>query len=1120
MRLLVYGGTLYAERRRIGDWPSSVSPQFLQGTAGLSELRPVYGVGILDDCPFVIFRIMLMHERRNYPFTVLLDPGERWKDFGWNGARLLWLLFDKVADKGSALIKEPESFQSEQDLDRLLTQVSEEKAQPPVPEDEAAEHSGEHFLHLWTGALTLERPLVMGFGDAELGLAERPREAEMARRLELLPLTLRGGLGWVMGGNEEYAAALGTKLIFDNSKTAEAGEDVACLVESGGEWLSGCREVEKKVEEGSIKDATLAELFSKPLAVWEREQRGAFPDYTTKDLLEDLSCIRHLLQGTSEQAWLDSSERLKVILDRQQRGPFNKTIEELYERLTSSAKQLDENGTRHYLRKLYDNGGALADLGLEESQLQEKTAVEFAVERGLYPSEGSVPQFIRFEVAKRLLQREEKAEDIPPRLRTEWNKGQLSDEQKRELRKVALERTVELPEGMSCWAEVLTTSESLEVASQVVWRHAVEGRATWNCDYLLFGKDPGGARLLEQHQALVQGVIGEAIKVLEEGDLSAPKLLEHARGWLDAAGRTEVRRVMSLRNKTYLADVGLENWRGLRGLRRRFVGDVAPQEVDPEEQKYLAVELRELSAGITSETSAPFLFDVIGLFDFPAIIKANVGMRETIDQLATLRPDLASEGGENWVRGWREIAARELISTHADRYWRKFKEDAAIFFAKSNQSEVRAFKLNELYDEGEDNPLKDLFSQLMFESEGDREMVYGSILSDKQLEIKKDEKVRQALQAALSEAISEGRSFDPLFRRLAPYEKVLETLRQILPDERQRARLASAEKEFRASKVKGYREQVFNLLTGKDGSPADADAFNNLKKSLSGGRKAEAELFDEAVGQAVADLLGSPHKVTFMERFGQNEQTIKAIKKCLPNVGIDQMLDEAIAEHLDERLRRDLDWYLCEGGKSDKLVEKLGKEKNPEVLTAACDAVMTNCLADGSKWKTVYDEVMLMTTRDGERKLRLSPKDPFVIFFSNLSPEVQQEVLLATYEQNRDRFHEMALHAYELRSKYDKALRENGKGETNPLRDAVLAFLLTKHGYAAKNKLLPSTQFRTKVGLDRYLFKLREFLPAGAEVNGQSAPESPESGEREQGATPKQGFRSWLSQWKKPGGQS
>lgn len=1130
MRLLVYGGTLYAERRRIGEWPPSVSSQFLQGTAGLSELRPAYGVGLLDDSPFVIFRMMLMHERRNYPFTVLLDPGERWSDFGWNGARLLWLLFDKAADKGSALIKEPESFQSEQDLGRLLTHVKEEDGPPPGPEDEAAEREGERFLHLWTGALTHEGPLVMGFGDAELGLAERPREAEMTRRLELLPLSLRAGLGWVMGGNEDYAAALGTDLILDSSRTAEAGagEDVRLLIERGRGWLSDWKEVGEKVRERSVEDAPLVALFSKSLPVWEREQQDNFPHYSTKDLLEDVSCIRRLLpgagEGEGEREQPAPTDHLRDILEGRHRGPLNKTIEGLYEWRNTSVRELDPDGTRHYLRKLYDNGGPLA---VEESRLHRGAAVEFAVERGLYPSEGPVPQSIRFEVFKRLLQLEERAEDIPPKLLAEWK--ELTSDQKREVWDVALERSAELPEGMSCWATYLQDPTQKDIAAQVVWRHAGENLAAWNRDYLLFGDDPGGAQLLESHPDLLHGVLGEAVKALENESLSASHLSASARDWLVAAGRTGLRPTMSLETKTYLANKGLENWRGLFNLKQAFQGPAAgpPRPAAPEEQEYLVGELRELSARITDGMRAPFLLDIVKLFDLPKMVGANVGMREALDYLAALRPGLAGEAGENWVLGWREIATVEVFTTkHAPRYWRKFREDAAAYFAEPVwPADKVLFKLKELSEGGTDDPLKKLLRGLLFAGDAEREVVYGKRLTAVRTEFEKDETVREALRAAFDGAVQEGQSLDGIFRRLAPHQKTLETVRQALT-EKQRAHLARAEQQFRDSRSRDYMRQVFRLLSGTDGRPADDAAFIDLKNNLTAGGKADADLFGRAVSEAVAELLTSPYKRPFLERFGESTRTINEIKKCLPLDATVRELDEALAEHRYRQLCDNLEWYLCGGGDGDKLAEKLSKEKNPEVLTSAADAVMKRCLADDTKWKTLYDGLMLMTTKDGERKLRLNPRDAFVKFFGHLSPDLQQRVLRAAFNHRKDLFHEMTLRAYEKRQKYDTAVREKRQGEENALRDAVLAFLTGpegSEGYVAKIKLIPSTRLNREQ-LDRYLRKFRKFLPDEAEGDGQPAPgpeqtAAPAPAAPEQGA-PRQGVWGWFGRWKKTGGES
>lgn len=1088
MRLLVYGGTQYAERRRIGDWPASISAQFLQSPTGLSQMRAVYGVGVADESPFVIFRSMRMHERRTYPISVLLDPGALWHEFGWNGARLLWLLFDKAADKGSSLIKEPERFHSAQDLERLLGQVLKEDAPPPRPEGTEAEEAAEGFLHLWAGALPLEQPLTMGFGEGRLGLAERPSYAEMAHRFDRLPLPLRGALGWVMGGNESYAATFGVNLIFDDGKTGERQAEAGPLVERGRGWLSDWRAVEEQA--ARFEGTPLARALAVPLREWEQEQRPRFPNYTREDLLDDVRCVRALLPGAPETdgegAPPDVRKRLSEVLDGRMRGPLNQIIEGLFQnRLSSSKGLLSPEGTRFVLQKLYGGAGSLSDLGVtDETHLQPEVAISYTVEGRTYPSEKDVPQFIRFEVLKRLLASELEAADVPRRLLSEvGHLPPLSVEQARELVEAAVERMARSSEGLSLWLPHADDRDFGPLirgaAKKIAWRHVGRAEAAWQRDYLLFGDDPDGASLFERSPDLAMTVVREAIAVLKRDGRAGGPLAERARKWLSAAGHTELRPRMSLEDKTYLAGLGLETWSGLRDLRRAFddPATVVQGQADPAEQKYLVGELRELSAAAAGGTEAPPLRAIVALFDLPEMIKADARIREAIDVLAELKPDMGGAHAEQWVLGWREIARKELLGPHAARYESKFQNEAARFVLSPGQSQkISSFKLKELAGGGEEDPLRELLGVLLFEGGPDYDRAYGKRLNDARAEFKNDETVQAALRGAFKRRAGDREKLTGMLRRLDSYKDARDAIKQALGD-RERMQLDDAAKQFGDEKLAGYRRRVFAVFSGQQGGPHDADAFLSLAREV----KADSSVFSLAVAQATEELLESEHADSFLKNFSQNTRTIKALKECLPPA-IQDKLDEAIAEFSSRRLSEELERWLVETNtKPEVLVVMMAgplKAGKNGTLKAAADAAMMRCIADEKKWKAVYEGRMLTNDR-GVLRVKIDSTDEFTYFFKYLSPAVQQQVVYAALLYNKDRFYELLARAY------DSKFGPQKWSEGNTFRDAVLAFLLTPGGAHAKEKFIVSegkTSEKDRIKVDKNLSKLQPSLPQGAEA--------------------------------------
>jgi hypothetical protein len=204
-RILAYGGNKYAERVRVGRWPTIecgvMSDRYAARDGAIS-----FGVGLTGGHPFLILRqIQDSHQRGGYPYTVLLDPGrEGWERIGWNGALLARNL---LADTEMAEI--------------ILHRVEEwnEMAMAAFVNGlgraiEEADNGDDAPLlnRLWLGVQSRDTPLIVSSKELFDGVIE---PADLASCLARLPACFRVGNGWLIGGGMVQAKAYGSMLVFD-----------------------------------------------------------------------------------------------------------------------------------------------------------------------------------------------------------------------------------------------------------------------------------------------------------------------------------------------------------------------------------------------------------------------------------------------------------------------------------------------------------------------------------------------------------------------------------------------------------------------------------------------------------------------------------------------------------------------------------------------------------------------------------------------------------------------------------------------------------------------------------------------------------------------------------------
>ena len=216
MRLLVYGGNQHGERRRIGEWPDEIASQVFQDTYGSSMRNPSFGVGLLDDRPFLILRKIENFGDRAYPLVILFDPArDTWEHFNWNGAHLLWSLYGTMDSPGIKLLTDPESFHTDEHLAQLLAEIDQSI---PANDKSSEITEPERLLDLWSGAVFANSALIAPVNPQVTGFSSRPDLTSLSALISKLPSSLRCGKGWLFGGRDRHAEALGTHLVFDDGK--------------------------------------------------------------------------------------------------------------------------------------------------------------------------------------------------------------------------------------------------------------------------------------------------------------------------------------------------------------------------------------------------------------------------------------------------------------------------------------------------------------------------------------------------------------------------------------------------------------------------------------------------------------------------------------------------------------------------------------------------------------------------------------------------------------------------------------------------------------------------------------------------------------------------------------
>lgn len=560
MRLFAFGGTSYNERCRLGVWPDLLVGA-LQDVYGLTEDRISYGLGTLGQQPFLLLRRHQDRQLRGgYPLTVLVDPGEGvWQRFGWNAARLIACLMDGEGAPGAALMAEPERFASTAALQALFDAVRPPRSPGPrdLPPDVCA---------VWLAPLFSEETVVVR--SARLGFDRMPEPAMLASVLDSLPIALRLGRGWLVGGGRNHGTVYGSALVVDEG----AMEDLA----TPGAFERGRRLWEAITVPAGVPAEVLDEVLALPVWRW---------DPGPGELLRQLELARELDSPgkveTKDWAW---------VMGGGGRGAIGACLRrKASDALVGRGAPLSAEETSALL-SLHEADGASLE-GALAGQLHERTVLDWLASRGVppaaFPGGLAVPAHIRRVAWEAYLDRIETGWPAALEQGLQDLTGQ-ADAQEIEVlaQKAVLNSLATKGGGFELWLPLCKDVRWGPVVQGVLRRrvraHARNRGPDWIRHYLALGGDPGGAWLSQDPTGAVLG--DEMVRGLLT--LRDEEMLIEAESWLRGLAGSPLRRALRTDLKLQVADRVGREWESLRVLRSLVLGEPGPgPERSPAEQR-------------------------------------------------------------------------------------------------------------------------------------------------------------------------------------------------------------------------------------------------------------------------------------------------------------------------------------------------------------------------------------------------------------------------------------------------------------------------------------------------------------------------------------------------------
>ena len=992
MRLLVYGGNEHSERRRIGNW-LTIAPQVFQDTYGSSMRSASYGVGILDENPFLILRKIENFGQRAYPLVVLFDPGrDTWRRFQWNGAHLLWSLFGSIDSAGINVITEPENYHTEEDLERLLVQVD-ENVMPEADHD--ALKSGAQLLDLWAGAAFGKSAVIVPIDQQVMGFASRPDLKALCWLVEKLPRSLRCGRGWLFGGRDNHAESLGARLVFDDGKfdpPAENEKKALLEVTRRGAYLRATLESASRM--GDDEGAELKEDLSKPLFEWSDQN---------EESIGDIGLFNELKNSLNDDVVVrpqDIDERFERINRRLKLGSA------LSEQIAAGANQLIERADRNLTAQetifiLNRHQQQRKPVKIKEkilSNLNKEAACSFFVDNRVFPADASgfMPEGIRTEVSEKLLGTEKSVANIPEAFRKEAVSSPAYPEQDlKSLLDIAVNRSAEFDRGLLEWRKLFAdelTGPAVRTAVQTAALHRTQADNHDSlADYLLLADDAGGVRLAEIKPAFKQvemlaSLLGFITTQLDSE--SEPGLAQKAKAWLAKLAESDLRLVLDLDDKDKIASLIKHGWESYVCMRRAYLGQpdssVVPA-VDKRERTFLSRELAEAAEPWKKPKFIPDLERLTQLF-------APDSLSALVKSVINFEPVLTEGDARKWVEGWRDLSKNEA-GLNEDQRSACLTKHRSEFIRLMLETDVPLRKTDQLTDLDSDS-LKGLFRGLLVEGEAETDGARSHRLSQVLGDAYASNEIKQAIQEVYGELAFKDELKQVMVRRLVAHLRAAAAMEKRLTPE-QKAEFNELLDEKKNQELANARVGILEIFSSDKPESESYDAIRKVKKAAD---EAGKDIFKMALAQVFEQLWADDAiKKLFLSGGAAGEECVMLYHEHLP------LLHK---KRLNE-LAKEKKIHLCisDGNESrdkeykSKLTGVLPREADDRTRKALNEAVL-QALKNEAKTETMFRRfvpIITSLTPKGTVSSLSTNDDQFNIIFENLRPLTGRKFLTSLW---------------------------------------------------------------------------------------------------------------------------
>jgi hypothetical protein len=679
---------------------------------------------------------------------LLLDPGQEiWKRTGWNAAVLAASLFSHPKAPGQVLLSKPEDISEAQ-----LSIILEDLSLLPIDQESSVESD---FLAFWVGVIL--SPDVVSVSPNVFPLDGLLRPESVASCLCWLPPCFRSGMGWLVGGSKEHGQALGTRLVLDQRLNSDRSAIDHCI-KDGRRILSAWNTV---AADDDFKNATEKQS---QVPVWEWESRWT---YSPEEFLRRVTMLDDLLTNS------EAGEHIIESLDEQLKshGPLEDEIRDAARKLILAGfGTLPPSQTVLLLRDVLAGRAKLDDRTIE--RLDRASVVKEFVKQDLLPTISAIvlPGEVKLLIWQDLLLKEKDDQHVISALCSavkdlETEPRGVSQGQILDLVKTVIGRTAER-KSLIQWVPFLQENNQMWAALRdflqlMVLERSERKTAGWYRDYLAFGQDAGGVRLI--HATLEPQDVQQLINFLIREAQSGKDLKCEAEEWLTRLATSPLRMKVAVNDKLRIAGMLDGDWKFLRAMNELYLGKRQLPEIgeppDEGELRSLQRELSELIKEMPAVDASPNLRE---LTEFLGVISNDV-----LDAMARLRPRLMWPQASDWLDGWRAVGRGALA-----------EEEAIRLLVEGEELMIADLSLPQLGTE----KLTHFCSQLLFDGTNEDDKQYCERLDRLSVKGRTDARFSQALAVALQSCDSDTMKRETFLRRFVGQESRLDHLCECVPD--------------------------------------------------------------------------------------------------------------------------------------------------------------------------------------------------------------------------------------------------------------------------------------------------------------------------------------------------